>query len=334
MSSNPIDAVITWVNGNDPDHQKKRALWQPRSGADAPNAIIPTRFADDGEIYYCLISILHYAPFIQNIFIVTDNQHPKHLNAIAAAAPNTQIRVIDHQEIFRGYENYLPSFNSTTIETLLYRINDLSEHFIYFNDDFFLNAPVTVNDFFRAGQPVIYGKQQSTIPTLVKHKLKRTTQRLLHQPSQVSYLYKQAKSAQLIGSPIFIRVGHTPRALRKSTFEQFFSQHPMLLEQQLVHRFRHPEQFHAIALAHLLDRLYNRAILLPDPPQFYLKPSSDLQRQLQLPDCEDIKFGCIQSLDLFTATDRQLIKSHLFRKFAASLPQALESILRSTHGNS
>jgi len=40
-----------------------------------------------------------------------------------------------------------PHFNSISIETLVYQIPDLAEHFIYFNDDFFLIKETKQSDF-------------------------------------------------------------------------------------------------------------------------------------------------------------------------------------------
>ena len=41
---------------------------------------------------------------------------------------------------------------------MLWRINTLSENFVYFNDDFFLIRPVKVKDWFKNGNPVLRGK--------------------------------------------------------------------------------------------------------------------------------------------------------------------------------
>ena len=62
--------------------------------------------------------------------------------------------VINHEEIMP--EICSPCFNSTLIEQFLYKIPGLSEHFLYANDDMFLNKPITFNTFFAAdGYPII-----------------------------------------------------------------------------------------------------------------------------------------------------------------------------------
>ena len=48
---------------------------------------------------------------------------------------------------------YRPTFNPNTVALNLHRIPDLSEQFVYFNDDMFLTAPVQPRDFFRNGFP-------------------------------------------------------------------------------------------------------------------------------------------------------------------------------------
>jgi hypothetical protein len=40
--------------------------------------------------------------------------------------------------VFSGLEDFLPTFNIRSIDAVLYKIKDLSEKFIYFNDDMFL----------------------------------------------------------------------------------------------------------------------------------------------------------------------------------------------------
>ena len=129
----PIDAVITWVDGNDPVLKKKRDAWLTEKHEDKSEDIAgPSRYSSSGELFFCVASILKFATFIRRIFIVTDGQDPHLDNFLRMNFPDTktEIRIIDHTDIFKGYEQYLPTFNSLAIETMLYRIPDLSEYFI------------------------------------------------------------------------------------------------------------------------------------------------------------------------------------------------------------
>ena len=48
---------------------------------------------------------------------MTDSQVPAAIDRRQAELDN--IRIVDHREIFRGYEQLLPTFNSLAIETML-----------------------------------------------------------------------------------------------------------------------------------------------------------------------------------------------------------------------
>ena len=53
-------------------------------------------------------------------------------------------------------EKYLPTFSSHPIELNMHRIKGLSEHFVYFNDDIFLNGSIEKEFFFKNGKPCDY----------------------------------------------------------------------------------------------------------------------------------------------------------------------------------
>ena len=155
----PIDVVIPWVDGNDPKHKKKiNSYLNDKDIARIPGAY-NTRFASINEIKYSILSILKFAPFVRNIFIVTDSQNPNIEKYIKDLFPGrlNSIQIVDHKEIFEGFEQFLPTFNSRTIDRLLWRIKGLSNHYIYFNDDIFLIRNVKPEDWFCNGRPIMRG---------------------------------------------------------------------------------------------------------------------------------------------------------------------------------
>lgn len=143
-----IDLVYLWVNGNDPQWLAKRnACIGKTEEKSAVNC--DGRYADNDELKYSLRSIDKYAPWIRRIFIVTDNQVPVWLDT-----SNARVRIVDHKEIMPDV--CLPCFNSAVIEHFLYKIPGLAEHFIYANDDMFINKPVTPETFFgKDGLPIV-----------------------------------------------------------------------------------------------------------------------------------------------------------------------------------
>ena len=152
----PIDAVITWVDGLDPAHLQKRQIFM----GSAPhlfheNATNPHRWACNGEIYLCLASLEHNAPWLRKIWIITDEQSPD-LSRLSAAL-RAKVHLVDHSDIFANHGAALPTFNSLAIETFMWNIKGISDRFIYFNDDVFLTAPCQKSDFFSPSGPILRG---------------------------------------------------------------------------------------------------------------------------------------------------------------------------------
>ncbi|SHK38956.1 Stealth protein CR4, conserved region 4 [Nocardiopsis flavescens] len=138
----PVDAVYTWVDGGDPAHAAGRA--RHRDGRDDTLAAGESRFTSRDELRHSLRSLEMYAPWVRHVYLVTDAQVPAWLDT---SAPG--ITVVDHRDILPA--TALPAFNSHAIETGLHRIEGLSEHYLYFNDDVFLARPVGAERFFHAG---------------------------------------------------------------------------------------------------------------------------------------------------------------------------------------
>ncbi|RYZ81019.1 MAG: capsular biosynthesis protein, partial [Moraxellaceae bacterium] len=154
----PIDAVITWVDGQDPAHQAKLDAYTISLGGTRPRTASPTRFHNSGEINYCIKSLLRFAPWLRNIYIVTDNQTPEIVYKLHGSRFSSRIKVIDHRDIFVGYESALPTFNTRSITTMLWRIPGLSENFLYLNDDFLLIRPCSPENFFYDNKIILRGE--------------------------------------------------------------------------------------------------------------------------------------------------------------------------------
>lgn len=139
----PVDVVYTWVDSSDPEWQAQRAKWSGDIETSVDHsASNDERYLDRDELRYSLRSLRMYAPFVRNIYIVTAGQRPAWLNE-----KQEGVHVVSHEEIFPE-TSVLPTFNSHAIEACLHRIDGLSEHFIYFNDDVFLNREMGPEDFF------------------------------------------------------------------------------------------------------------------------------------------------------------------------------------------
>ena len=131
-----ISFVYTWVDGSDIN------LANSKSKYNGGNKDFNSRDRSVDELLYSLRSLKKYLPWYNGtIFIVTNNQIPEWLDI-----NNSQIKIINHEEIIPKYIN--PTFDSSTIECFLDKIPNISDIFIYMNDDFFFNNFVHPSFFF------------------------------------------------------------------------------------------------------------------------------------------------------------------------------------------
>jgi hypothetical protein len=85
-----------------------------------------------------------FAPWIRRIFIATDSTPPPWL------ADHPMITIVPAAEHFSN-PAALPTYNSHAVESQLHNISDLSEHFLYSNDDMFFGRPLRASMFFSPG---------------------------------------------------------------------------------------------------------------------------------------------------------------------------------------
>ena len=141
QAMNKIDFVVPWVDSSDPEWIKLYNYYRPE------NPIMDRgRFRDWGIFRYWFRAVEQYAPWVNKVYLVTNGTFPKWINPECP-----KLVLVKHEDYIP--KQYLPTFSSHTIELNMDKIPGLSEHFVYFNDDVFLNAPVSPKDYFRDGLP-------------------------------------------------------------------------------------------------------------------------------------------------------------------------------------
>ena len=304
-----IDAVITWVDGDDPRHRAKREQYGNRRMLSQNDVAGNTRYASLGEIFYCVASLNRYAPWLNKIYIVTDEQDPMLDEWLANHFPEGTIpmEIVDHKVIFRGYEEFLPTFNSISIESMTWRIPGLSEYYIEFNDDLILAAPTRPDDFFTEdGKVVCYGKRYRSLYVRLSNILRR------HRDGskQVSFRQTMRNAAEILGErKYFIKIYHTPKALLRSVYERYFASYPDNLLSNVRHRFRVPSQFNVEEMQYLLLQREGRMVMRRAYDDLlYLKPKRDneyiTKKLAEFDSKANHKFGCFNSLDMMTEEGR------------------------------
>lgn len=243
-----VDFVIDWVDDSDPDWNAERRKYKTDDGDNRS-----VRYRDWNLLKYWFRSVEKNASWVNKIYFVTYGHLPNWLDTT-----NSKIEVIKHSDYIP--EEYLPTFNSNTIELLINRIPDLSEHFVFFNDDFYINSYVTINDFFnKQGIPRDSGilspqlpKQNSithittnNLEIINKYFSRRDVFKNIWKFLNLKYGKQNIKTIATL--PWNILLGfhdlHIPIAFRKETFDFVWELEEDNLKKTLSNKFRTNEDY-------------------------------------------------------------------------------------------
>ena len=307
-----IDAVITWVDGSEPNYQRK--LKEHLSNNDT----IKRQYLQANEINLCVASIAKYAPFIRKIFILTDKQSPN-LDNVKHIVSKEKIEIVDHEEIFRDNIEFLPTFNIRSIDALLFRIKDLSEKFIYFNDDMFLVKKTNLEDWFVGDKAVLTG---NWVKTYNKKPIKIISQKIKSFFNmRPSFNASQSKAANIAGfNSKYFKSYHCGRPQIKSVIKDFYNKNPEKLVDQIKYKFRDDRQYMPYSLCwHLLikktlfiESSISKLVEIKKARE--LSPRQLINLLNKIDTQADIKFLNIQDLNLASDVTQQVFQKWFFKK--------------------
>lgn len=307
-----IDAVITWVDGNDPAHRRKRTEYAAPGMLKADDVAGDTRFVEVGELKWCVASINRYAPWVNKIYIVTDAQDPNLDEFMQKNFPDGYIpmEIVDHKVIFRGFEEYLPTFNACAIESMTWRIPGLNDLFLEFNDDVMLCAPVSPSDFITEDNKSVCYADKANIPMI---RITRFVKKLLGSKKSVTFKGILANSAILGGDRwSMLRINHNPRALRRDFYQQYFETNPQVLIRNLRCRFRDPDMYLSELLQYTILNNNGQCVVRPVKGNLmYILPKNRkdyIRNKLSVLDAGKYLFCCFNSIDKASPEDLQLVR--------------------------
>ncbi len=140
MENQQIDLVLPWVNGDDP-------LWQAeKSKYDIAGKVSDVRYESWDNLQYVFRGIEKYMPWVHKVFFITWGHIPEWMNTSCE-----KLVIVKHDEYIP--EDFLPTFNSNVIEMNYFRIEELAENFILFNDDLFITQPIPETYYFKDNLP-------------------------------------------------------------------------------------------------------------------------------------------------------------------------------------
>lgn len=140
MKNKKIDAVVLWVDGNDPKWQEERKQYKIAKADEQGNP--SSCFRDYDLLEFFFRGIEKNMPWINNVFFITWGHLPKFLDT-----KNPRLKIVNHKDFIP--KEYLPTYNSNVIELNLHRIKELSENFILFNDDMYVIDELKEEMFFK-----------------------------------------------------------------------------------------------------------------------------------------------------------------------------------------
>lgn len=223
ITPNPIDIVYTWVDSNDEKWKsKKDACTHEESNLKSADHF--SRYLSHDELRYSLRSVRKFAPWVRNIYLVTDEQTPRWFK------DGKGLTIIDHKDIF-GNQECLPVFNSHSIESKLHKIKGLSEFFIYFNDDVFLGNPVKPKHFFdKDGKVLIYNSRTAFIDS--------STPECKKIPTDFAGYNMQDLFEEKFGVIPTRKMMHVPHPLRKTILEEISETFSSSVQSTMCSRIR------------------------------------------------------------------------------------------------
>ena len=244
-----IDIIVTWVDGSDQKWIDEKKKWELKikGKASIDNSI--QRYRDMGTLKYWFRGIEKYASWVNKIYFVTCGQYPEWLNR-----NNEKLVLIRHEDFIP--KEKLPTFNSNAIEEYFHLIPNLSENFVYFNDDMFVINKTKKTDFFKNNIPCdcmtlapmqiqnhdkFHRKICNDLEIINKYfnfkEFVKNNRKKCISLKQGKYLYRTL-TLMNYGTFVGFQHYHIPVSYKKSTFEKVWSKEHDILDLTSSFKFR------------------------------------------------------------------------------------------------
>lgn len=144
-----IDIVVPFYNDSDSIWRNIMYEYMAKEGSNDRQVTGEERYRDWECFKYFFRGIEENCKWVNKVFLVvaSETQVPEWLDT-----NNPKLRIVYHREFIP--EELLPTFNTMTIEVYLSKIKDLSDNYIYCNDDYFFLNPTNAEMFFINDIPV------------------------------------------------------------------------------------------------------------------------------------------------------------------------------------
>ena len=259
MNESAIDLVVLYLDNTD-------AAWQSEFQKYSGKLLVNShQFRDWDWMRYWFRGVEKNVPWIGKIHFITCGHLPEWLNLA-----NPKLNVVRHSDYMP--QKYLPTFSSIPIELNIHRIDDLSEKFIFANDDFFFLGEMKQEDYFQNGLPcdrlhlcpVTQSRSKGFYHILINNMMALNRHfdakkcALEHSESWFSNVYTRDiiddnRAALRWNRFLGIKYDHMPLPLLKSNLKELWDLEPELLDEVCSHKIRDNLQDVNIFLSRFLN---------------------------------------------------------------------------------
>jgi hypothetical protein len=160
----PIDVVALWVDGRDSQWRaaaREAYSSRPKRDRDVsvvhdsmrePEEVGNTDLRPRDELFYSVMSIATFMPWVRTYHLVTARPHKPWWWPPSGKLGKLTLALVHHDQLWDPESatvgGELPTFNSSKIQMALGNVPNCAEHFLLFDDDFFVGRPMDAQDFF------------------------------------------------------------------------------------------------------------------------------------------------------------------------------------------
>lgn len=225
-----IDLVVPYVDSSDQYWQELFAKYNPIKDKEIEGINARNRFRGQGDFFRLFFrGVATYMPWVNKIHLIVQSE-----SQVPAWINRDTVHIVLHDQFIP--QEFLPTFNSTTIEMFLWNIPGLSEKFIYANDDILPTNSILSRDFFESDKVITNVFTVTRLDTIYYNQV----------DNSYKEIYRHLQSD-------VVTTGHTMRPYIKSDMIQCFIEHKEDILKS-ISQFRNSKNFNVYLFSYDLMR--------------------------------------------------------------------------------
>jgi hypothetical protein len=207
-------------------------------------------------------------PWVRTIWVTVSDSFP----ASAEKRLPKGIRIVRESEFVPN--KYLPIlWNSNVIESWIWRIKDLAEHFVYFCDDMYVGRPAQPTDFFLQGKPIL--RLYDGIPDYPPLSMLKSLE------TRGDYVRMWAGAVEKHDLH-YTRIQHQALPYKKSLMKKFYMKYKPFIEKASENKTRNVEHdFNLLRFTSALSVMHGKSFLIVTFDDYDFFTESDDQSRIK-----------------------------------------------------